>query len=85
MVSGDKCCMRDCQRVEQSSRPATKLANRLPDLCDATLQRVSTPFLPAETQLKHTNKRLTKSLTLRNADILGPKKKKPPEKKLRVS
>ena len=37
MVSGDKCCMRDCQRVEKSSRLATKLANRLPDLCDATL------------------------------------------------
>ena len=37
-------------------------------------QRVSTPFLPAETQLKHTKKSLTKSLTLRNTDILGPKK-----------
>ena len=40
-------------------------------------QRVSTPFLPAETQLKHKKISLTKSLTLRNADILGSKKKSP--------
>ena len=37
MVSGDKCCMRDCRREEHKSRPNTKLKNKLPELCDATL------------------------------------------------
>ena len=37
MVRGDKCCMRDCQKVEKTGRPTTKLRHKLPDLCDATL------------------------------------------------
>ena len=47
----------------------------------SSVQRVSTPFLPAETQLKHKRINSTKSLTLMNAGISGPiffqTKKKP--------